>query len=439
MKYFLLCIMAFVLMSCNNKPDDYVIMKYKFPSSDVQIMYLMNGNMKLGGKLDANGYMCDTLYNTPQYFYAFIGLKALQIYANPGDSVIINQDGYLMPATYGGNNATINKYLNSAYQRKQSSQFTRLLKSKENDFRILEDTLIKFRLESLSYLEKQKSKLPVDFVVQERKHIENKFLITLYGLNSCQKTDYSIKRREEVRNKIDFTSQLLWDRNKVERLYINKLLDQHGKVGALNSIVNLDVNNAIKTRCLSEYAKITFPSSSPEQLDHDFEIINQNITDTIALNKILKSYEDAKKMAVGTTITDFIMEDPEGKKVSLYDFKGKYIYIDFWASWCHPCRNQIPHLLSREHECANENENIVFLSISIDRKREDWLKAIGEMNVGENQFILQEDKSVLKALNVSMIPRFVLLDPNYKIVNSKAPKPSEKDAFYQMANFNYKN
>ncbi len=120
-------------------------------------------------------------------------------------------------------------------------------------------------------------------------------------------------------------------------------------------------------------------------------------------------------------------ETPEKEIVSLDDLKGKYVYIDIWATWCKPCTAEIPFL--RKIEEKYHNENIEFVSISID-KRDDyftWLDMVEEKNPGGIQLYANEDEKFTTAYMVNDIPRFILIDPDGNIVDADAPEPSNPE------------
>lgn len=87
-----------------------------------------------------------------------------------------------------------------------------------------------------------------------------------------------------------------------------------------------------------------------------------------------KLYDQYSRLSVGKKAADFSLLDQHGKTVSLSDFKGKYVYIDVWATWCGPCVQEIPMLEKLAKQLADKN--IVFLSISIDKNKEAWLEKI---------------------------------------------------------------
>ncbi len=118
-------------------------------------------------------------------------------------------------------------------------------------------------------------------------------------------------------------------------------------------------------------------------------------------------------------------ENLERETVSLDDFKGKYVYIDMWATWCKPCTNEIPSL--QKIETQYHDKNIEFVSISID-SRDDyftWSDMVEEKNLSGVQLYANEDKKFTQAYRINTIPRFILIDPKGNIVSQDAPRPSD--------------
>jgi thiol-disulfide isomerase/thioredoxin len=159
---------------------------------------------------------------------------------------------------------------------------------------------------------------------------------------------------------------------------------------------------------------------------------------------IENAYVQNKAMAKGMPSPKFENYiDIKGGKKSLDDFKGKYVYIDVWATWCGPCIQQIPYLQAIEKEY--HNKNIVFVSISTDEARRSggswenaekkWRDFVKSKNMSGYQLWSGQDFSFQEAYQITGIPRFILIDPKGKIVNANAPRPSDprlKDLFTSL-------
>jgi thiol-disulfide isomerase/thioredoxin len=123
----------------------------------------------------------------------------------------------------------------------------------------------------------------------------------------------------------------------------------------------------------------------------------------------------------------FNYENQKGGTTSLESLKGKYVYIDVWATWCGPCRQEIPSLEKVEEQF--QGKNIVFVSISVDntKDREKWSKLVTEKKMSGIQLLADNelDSKFTKEYNILGIPRFILIDANGNIINSNAPRPSD--------------
>lgn len=121
------------------------------------------------------------------------------------------------------------------------------------------------------------------------------------------------------------------------------------------------------------------------------------------------------KSLVGTSVANFQLNDKDGNAKSVKDIVSgkKYILIDFWASWCAPCRKEIPNL--KNAYAAYAEKGFEVLSISIDKDQKAWLKALGQENMQWPN--LYDDDKVSKAFNVKTIPATYLVDSKGVIVS----------------------
>ncbi|UKJ06964.1 TlpA family protein disulfide reductase [Solitalea lacus] len=143
--------------------------------------------------------------------------------------------------------------------------------------------------------------------------------------------------------------------------------------------------------------------------------------------EIKKTYETRINLSAGKVPPFFTLKDLAGKDVTLKDFAGKVVYMDFWASWCTPCRFEMKNGSPKLHEKFKDNKDVVFLYISIDSKTEPWKKAIADDKIeGIHLLSLGGNNSpVAKAFGISGVPRYIIIGKDGKIFDNDAPRPSQ--------------
>jgi len=110
----------------------------------------------------------------------------------------------------------------------------------------------------------------------------------------------------------------------------------------------------------------------------------------------------------------------------LKDFRGKYVLIDVWATYCSPCKKEIPFLEKIQEKF--KNKNIVFVGIATDGVKEEWIKFLDQNKLKGIQLIMDRKWiSFMHRYQVSTIPRYILLDKEGKIVNMNMPLPSDPE------------
>lgn len=109
------------------------------------------------------------------------------------------------------------------------------------------------------------------------------------------------------------------------------------------------------------------------------------------------------------------------------DLKGKYVYIDVWATWCGPCIAEIPSLKKVEEDYNNKNIQFVSISIDVEKDYEKWKTMIAEKELGGIQLMADNNwqSKFVQDYAINGIPRFILIDADGKIVSADAPRPSD--------------
>lgn len=129
----------------------------------------------------------------------------------------------------------------------------------------------------------------------------------------------------------------------------------------------------------------------------------------------------------GSPAADFTYPDVEGNRVSLSDFKGKVVLVDVWATWCSPCRKEIPHLKNLKKEM--HGTDVVFLGVSVDeaKDKQKWLDFIETEGLKGIQLLANGWSKITKDYKINGIPRFMVFDKKGNIVSADAPRPSNPE------------
>jgi len=153
----------------------------------------------------------------------------------------------------------------------------------------------------------------------------------------------------------------------------------------------------------------------PKVFDPYYKPLSKRVMSSFTGQKLVAKYEKAMQLSIGKTL-DFTLTDDKGKEFKLSSLKGKYVLVDFWASWCAPCRAENPNLLEAYNALKDKNFEIV--SISLDETKGAWLKAVAADGMPWTQVSdLKGFKSdVAVRFGINAIPQNVLIDPNGVII-----------------------
>ncbi|WP_421919898.1 TlpA family protein disulfide reductase [Marinifilum sp.] len=157
------------------------------------------------------------------------------------------------------------------------------------------------------------------------------------------------------------------------------------------------------------------------------KLFADNVTNEVYKKELEGVFARASHISEGDISPDFNYVDVNGNMVSLKSLRGKYVYIDMWATWCGPCKKEIPFLKELEHEYAGKN--IHFVSISKDRPKdiEKWKTMVKEKGMGGIQLFANGDEGFSNAYIVQGIPHFILIDKEGRALKMKAPRPSSEE------------
>ncbi|WP_309614441.1 TlpA disulfide reductase family protein [Flavobacterium sp.] len=189
-------------------------------------------------------------------------------------------------------------------------------------------------------------------------------------------------------------------------------------------------NKMIEAKKNSDFQKL-----ESAKLDSNFVVLQkQNIEESLFGLKQYYNQKLAGKKMDNLKAPSFDFENHAGGKTTLESLKGKYVYIDLWATWCGPCRAEIPFL--KELEKSLHDKNIAFVSISTDSEKdhEKWRTFVKEKELtGIQLYADRANMDFIKAFNVNTIPRFILIDPSGTVVDADAARPSDPKLKEQLA------
>jgi peroxiredoxin len=166
---------------------------------------------------------------------------------------------------------------------------------------------------------------------------------------------------------------------------------------------------------LQEYGIQAF---STEEMKALYNPLSDYLKNTDMGKMIGNQILSVQRTAIGSAAPDFTQNDPEGNPVKLSDFRGKYLLLDFWASWCGPCRRENPNVVKAYERYKDKNFEILGVSLDNPGNRERWLSAIQSDGLTWKQVsdLKGWKNSVAVLYNVLTIPQNFLLDPNGVII-----------------------
>jgi thiol-disulfide isomerase/thioredoxin len=153
--------------------------------------------------------------------------------------------------------------------------------------------------------------------------------------------------------------------------------------------------------------------------------VEQYLVTALQKERYMAYEKSLRHFAAGEPAINFAGVDINGHKVSLQDLKGKVVVVDVWATWCGPCKAEMPHLSKLEEEM--EGKNVVFLGCSVDeaKDKDKWADFVKKEQMKGTQIFMSGWSDITKNYDIKGIPRFMVFDQQGNIVTVDAPRPSE--------------
>ncbi len=388
--------------------------------------------------VDKNGnFSSEFKISNKNYYFFYTGNQYTEIYLKPDYNLRIELDykDFDNSIKFSGNGKKINDYLKFRQLTDIGfrNDFEKNYKLNEEDFKNKLSKLKKQKLEEL-----KKIKNEPDFVKIEKKRIQYDYLIKLmlyqrYHRYVTKDHNFIASKKiyDEFKN-IDFNNEKELDTVYeygvlLTEYFIGSI--QEGKEGLKRVLPEFDKIKSVKIRDLIFAQLFRELSPSYDYADKIKDILIKIATTQNDVNKVENKYEQVKKLLPGKTAPNFAYKDLKGKLHRLSDFKGKYVYVDVWATWCGPCKAQIPYLKNLAEKF--KNKDIQFISVSIDNKKDYdvWKNFISEHQMSWLQLFADKDwkSDIVKNYIINGIPHFILIDKNGKIINSHEMRPSNTE------------
>lgn len=358
---------------------------------------------------------------------SFFRLRRNTIYLSPGDNLKANLTSSNLDAVFEGTSQELNTYMKKRLFPKGGSFLGNIGRANLS----LGFDAIKFKIDSLATLRRVEL-ANVKEASPAFKDLEQA-RITADVINSYQSYLFYYNGGDKFKddgNQVAFKTSLL--------PIITPLLqsineDKYMDVAVVRDVLSKVYDDSIYKQTIelkpriktlfqaSEYADILDRKFTEQDLNNIDSYLGQLPVGDIR-DELQKKRNSVDILSKGHVATDLKLATPDGKEVLLSSYKGKVIYVDLWATWCGPCIKESPyfHSLAEKYK----DKNIVFLAVSTDTEKKSWLKFLEKKESHLPEFISIDNEALKKGWKLKFIPRFLLIAPDFTIIDAYAPLPS---------------
>lgn len=366
------------------------------------------------------------------YASLYYGPYSRLIWVDPKSDMVIAFDGstFANEVTFEGPTAQINDYLNKSELQEIMIDDCKL---DEPAFMAKADSLLGENLRKLD-----EAKLPSQFVDVEKKRLTYftysafafypEFYPRFSGDTTYVASDGYLKKLRELwvmdASCMDIKEYTDFLKNAIPLLARKEFPDLSPAIDRNIAFAEKNMDNGpIAEYAIHSYIYAYIKRNGLADLDKYRETYNRLVKDPQRKKSMEDLVQKWERIQIGNPSPDFVATDMNGKKYSLADFKGKYVYIDIWATWCGPCIKEAPFV--QELEELYKEKDIYIVSLSCDADRGAWEKHMAKDNKEGNQIILDEGSTFLEDYMILGIPHFLMLDKEGKILNAQMSRPSD--------------
>lgn len=444
--FLLLCILlTSVSVSAGNKTGLTSIeghFTFEYKAAEVKLMYVVDGKMETyaTSKIDPDGKFGFLLSaNPPGFYYLDYGQmkgrrdQLLRFYLQPNLdlSLEISEKEYVLKGKKTGHNKLVQK-ANKVYDA--FARFNTLggMMTYEQFYPFLEKEGVKMVQDLKNSIRTGDEKFDALMKLAVQCDYENE----MYGFFRLPRIKHPEKgNRPEVYNELHVDGVKFSDENILrlgngynwmESYFFNEQMQngfRSGPSGGIsNSVSHIGNDRLIEVYIMNQLSRIKL---QPDEYKTLMAPLYKYFTSEKS-KEFLVQYEKELHKNVGQPGLEFTYNDVNDKPVSFNDFRGKYVYIDVWATWCGPCKKEIPFLKELEHEYREKD--IVFMSVSVDelKDKQKWKDFVKNENLKGVQLMADKafKSAIAKNYEINAIPRFLLFDKEGKIISIDAYRPS---------------
>ncbi|WP_157961109.1 TlpA family protein disulfide reductase [Lutibacter citreus] len=446
MKKKLLIIVVLVIISCKQESNiNYAIVSGKITNKDVSELFLSSkdNSIKEFIKVAEDGTFRDTIDIMEGFYTLKVKKNIIQLYLKAKNNIVINFDENDVEnsLSLSGTGSEISIYLASKKNKKNEilGTDTSIYLLGESEYK---EKITELKSTLISELDEIKG-ISEEFILKEKRNIYYSYLLSLnkyerYHAHYAKKEDFKVSEgylneleAVSYSNEKDFLFSSDYE-NLVNVYYHKKAAEIVDKDGVDEDIAFLKVVNGIENETIKNkllYANSVYGITYTKKLEDFYKEFMKGCTNEKYKTKITESYNKLIKVSKGQPSPRFVnYENFLGGTTSLDDLKGKYVYIDVWATWCGPCKTEIPFLKKVEKKYHGKNIEFVSISIDLAKDHDKWKTMIEDKELKGIQLLADNDwkSDFISEYLVKGIPRFILIDPAGKIINSNAPRPSSE-------------
>jgi hypothetical protein len=191
--------------------------------------------------------------------------------------------------------------------------------------------------------------------------------------------------------------------------------------------IGVDISNQLANQGIKELNLNALSQAFNDVFKGEQKLISNEESGLIIQKKFKelsqKKAQELKVGDIGTVIPDFEQNDIDGKPVNIKSFRGKFVLVDFWASWCGPCRGENPNVVSAFKKYSSKNFTV--LGISLDKSKDPWIQAINNDGLTWTQVsdLKGWTNAVAQKFGINSIPQNFLIDPNGVIIGKNLRGP----------------